>query len=92
MSTLVMILTIALAAVVVAWVVNSIVAMMSGDRPDEMTGEAGDIFLRVLAVLELGFLGRLLDQATGTPWVRRLLYCGALIFVVRAAADYWVHH
>jgi len=84
-----------LAAFLVAWVVNSLVGMMSGENPRD-TGRLGaEIFLRLFAILELGVIGRVLNYLGLTGWPRKLvLFVGllcALVFLVRACHDAHTH-
>jgi len=84
-----------LAAFLVAWVVNGLVGMMSGENPGD-TGRLGaEIFLRLFAVLELEVIGRVLNYLGLTGWPRKLvLFVGllcVLIFLVRACHDAHTH-
>ncbi|MBL9168946.1 MAG: hypothetical protein JNN07_14495 [Verrucomicrobiales bacterium] len=92
MSTLVMVGIIAVISVIVAWGVNSLIGLMSGDRPDDVAGDATDIFSRIIIGLEFGLIARLLDEVTGTPWVRRIVYVAVAAYLVKIACDYWIHH
>lgn len=78
----------AIAAFLVAWVVNGLVGMMSGENPRD-TGRLGsEVFLRLFAVLEFGFVGRILNYVGLTGWPRKfVLFVGLLCvlsFLVRA--------
>jgi hypothetical protein len=50
-----------LAAFLVAWVVNGLVGMMSGEKPGDTGRLWLDVFLRMFGVLELGLIGRVLN-------------------------------
>jgi predicted branched-subunit amino acid permease len=80
-----------LAAFLVAWVVNGLVGMMSGENPRD-TGRLGlEVFLRLFAILELGVIGRMLSYVglVGRPR-KVVLFVGllcVLAFLVRACHD-----
>ena len=61
MYDLLMLVAFALAAFLVAWVVNGFVGMLSGERPRDTGRLWADIFLRLFAILELGLIGRVLN-------------------------------
>jgi len=79
------------AAFLIAWVVNGLVGMMSGEHPRD-TGRLGaEIFLRLFGVLELGVIGRTLNYYGLTGWPRKLvLFAGLLCllaFLARACHE-----
>ncbi|HEY5910387.1 MAG TPA: hypothetical protein VJA21_07260 [Verrucomicrobiae bacterium] len=87
MSDLAFIAAFGLAAFLIAWVVNGLVGMMSGENPRD-TGRLGaEVFLRFFAILELGIIGRVLGYLGFTGWPRKLmLFIGllcVLAFMVR---------
>lgn len=79
-------------SVVVAWLVNSLISMMSGERPDDLRHDALDIFLRVLGGWELGVFGRILIALGENQWVRRILYLASVVYLIQVACTYWIHH
>ncbi len=88
MSEVAFIAAFGLAAFLIAWVVNGLVGMMSGENPRD-TGRLGaEIFLRFFAILELGIIGRVLGYLGFTGWPRKLmLFVGLLCilaFLIRA--------
>ena len=91
MSTLTMILTAAVLAFAAAWGINALMGLLSGDRPEDTRSVFLEMFLRVLGVLEFGFLGRLLDATGSARWVRWFIYFGAALFLVRVLGDWYVH-
>ena len=95
MSDLEFIAALGLAAFLVAWVVNGLVGMMSGENPRDTGRLGGEIFLRLFAVLELGVIGRVLNYLGLTGWLRKFvvfvgLLC-VLVFLVRACHDSHSH-
>ena len=96
MSDLAFIAGLGLAAFLVAWIVNGLVGMMSGENPRD-TGRLGvEVFLRLFTILELGFIGRALNYLGLTGWLRKLvLFIGllcVLVFLVRACSSVHTHH
>ena len=87
MHQLVIIAAFALAAFLIAWLVNALVEMMSGENPRDTGGLGTEVFLRLFAILELGVVGRLLSYLGFTGWPRKLmLFIGilcVLLFLVR---------
>jgi hypothetical protein len=87
MSTLAMLAMFAGAAFLVAWVTNGLVGRLSGERPGQTGRLWLDTFVRVFAVLELGWLGRILNYAGLRGLPRKLvLFLGllcVLLFLVR---------
>ncbi len=95
MYDLAFIAALGLAAFLVAWIVNGLVGMMSGENPRD-TGRLGvEVFLRLFAVLELGVIGRVLNYLGLTGWPRKLvLFVGllcVLAFLVRACHSAHTH-
>ena len=79
------------AAFLVAWIVNSLVGLLSGERPRDTGSLWFDIFFRFFVILELGFIGRLLSYLGLTGWPRKaIIFIGmvcVLLFLVRACHD-----
>src|SRR6266568_4325167 len=61
MNSFVMLAMFAVAAFLVAWVVNGLVGLLSGEKPRDTGRLWLDIFLRLFVVLEVGFIGRMLN-------------------------------
>ena len=81
MFNLVMLGMFAGAAFLVAWVVNCLISSWSGEKQD--TGRLWlDIFLRFFAVLELGFIGRMLNYIGIQGWPRKLVIFIGLLCVL----------
>ena len=73
---------IGLGAFLVAWIVNALVGIMSGENPRD-TGRLGfEIFLRLFAVLELGIVGRVLNYLGLSGWSRKLTLSVGLLCVL----------
>jgi hypothetical protein len=72
----------AVGAFLVAWVVNGFVGLLSGERPRDTGRLWLDIFLRFFAILELGFIGRILTYVGFQGWPRKLLLFVGLICVL----------
>src|SRR3569832_52828 len=91
MSSFAMFAAFAVAAFLVAWIVNALVGLMMGERPRDTGSLWFDIFFRLFAVLELGVIGRVLSYLGFTGWSRKaVLFIGAvcvLLFLVRACSD-----
>ena len=81
----------AVAAFLVAWVVNGLVGLLSGERPRDTGRLWLDIFLRLFGVLELGFIGRILNYVGLGGLLRKvLLFIGLLcllLFLVRSVSS-----
>jgi len=88
MYSFIMLAMFAVAAFLVAWVVNGLVGLLSGERPRDTGSLWLDIFLRLFAVLELGFIGRILNYVGLDGLPRKVvLFVGllcVLLFLVRA--------
>jgi hypothetical protein len=88
MSSFATLVTFAVAALLVAWVVNGLVGLLSGERPRDTGSLWRDIFLRIFAVLELGWVGRILNNVGLQGLPRKVvLFIGllcVLLFLVRA--------
>ena len=78
----------AVGAFLVAWTTNGLVGLLSGERPRDTGRLWLDIFLRFFAILELGFIGRLLGYVGLQGGARKLvLFIGLLcvfIFLLKA--------
>ena len=88
MASLTFLISLALAALLVAWISNSLVALLSGERPPDTGRLAGETFLRLFAMLELGLFARVLNGLGFTGRRRKfVLFLGmvcVLVFLVRA--------
>jgi hypothetical protein len=88
MNTFAMLAMFAVAAFLVAWVTNGVVGLLSGERPRDTGRLWLDTFLRIFAVLELGWIGRILNYVGLCGLPRKLvLFTGLLcllLFLVRA--------
>jgi hypothetical protein len=83
MTNLVFIATIAVLAFLVAWVVNGLVGLLSGERPRDTGSLWLDAFLRMFAVLELGIIGRILNYIGLDGLPRKLvLFVGLLCLLL----------
>jgi hypothetical protein len=73
---------------VVAWVVNGLVGILSGERPRDTGSLWFDTFLKFFAVLELGLIGRLLSYLRFDRLPHKIiLFIGlvcALLFLLRS--------
>src|SRR5207244_5935139 len=76
MSSFVMLAAFGVAAFLVAWIVNALVGLLSGERPRDTASLWFDIFFRFFAILELGLIGRVLSYLGLTGWPRK-----AMVFV-----------
>ncbi len=90
MFDLILIAMFAVGAFLAAWVVNGLVGLMMGERPRDTGSLWLDIFLRLFAILELGWIGRMLSYF-GLDGVPRkvVLFIGLLcllLFLVRACS------
>ncbi len=76
------------AAFLMAWVVNGIIGLLSGEKPRDTGRLWVDIFLRLFAILELGFIGRILNYVGLAGLPRKVvLFIGllcVLLFLLRA--------
>ena len=88
MTAFTMIVMFGVAAFLIAWVVNGVIGLLSGERPRDTGSLWLDTFLRIFAVLEIGWLGRVLNYIglRGTP--RKIVLfiglLGLLLFLVKA--------
>jgi hypothetical protein len=87
MDSLGMLAMFALAAFLVAWVANGAVGIITGEKPQDTSSLWFETFLRIFTVLELGWIGRLLNYVglRGVP--RKIvlflgLFC-VLVFLLR---------
>src|SRR2546427_4407247 len=90
-SSFVMLAAFGVAAFLVAWVVNALVGLLSGERPRDTASLWFDIFFRFFAILELGLIGRVLSYLGLTGWPRKAVFfigmvC-VLLFLVRACHE-----
>jgi len=89
MYTLVFICIAAGFAFLAAWVVNALVAWMSGEHPGDTGRQFGDVFLRVLGVARLGYVGRILDTVGGP--VRWIIYIAGGVLIASALFRAFAH-
>jgi hypothetical protein len=88
MHHLIVIAVVAVAAFLVAWVANGLVGFLSSERPRDTGSLWLDTFLRIFVVLELGWVGRILNYIglRGVP--RKVLFfiglLGVLLFLARS--------
>src|SRR5437016_9574914 len=72
----------AVAALLVAWVVNGLVGLMSGERPRDTGRLWADVFLRIFMILELGVIGRVLNYLGVSGGPRKLVFFIGLLCVL----------
>jgi hypothetical protein len=88
MDRLIILAILAVVSFLVAWVVNGLVGILSGERPRDTGSLWFDTFLRFFAVLELGLIGRLLNYFGFDKLPRKIiLFIGllcALLFLLRS--------
>lgn len=86
-GTLVRILVITVVALLVAWLVNGLVGLLSGERPRDTNRLGMEVFLRLFAVLELGIIGRILNYIGLDGLPRKIVLLvgllGVLLFLLR---------
>jgi hypothetical protein len=73
MDKLLIIGVFAAAALLVAWIANGLVGLLMGEKPGDTGSIWLDVFLRFFAILELGFVGRLLGYVGLNGWPRRIV-------------------
>jgi hypothetical protein len=88
MSSFIMLAAFAVAAFLVAWIVNALVGLLMGEKPRDTASLWFDIFFRFFAALELGVIGRFLSYLGLTGAARKAIFfvgtvC-VLLFLVRA--------
>ena len=87
MYGLLMLAIFGLGTFLVAWVVNGLVGILSGEKPRDTGRLWVDIFLRLFVVLELGLIGRALNYVGLKGRFRKIfLFVGllcVLLFLVR---------
>jgi hypothetical protein len=76
------ILLLLLAAWCVAHIVNALVGMLSGEKPQDTGRLWLDVFLRLFVVGQLSFAGRMLNYVGIDGWPRRLLYIAGVICIL----------
>jgi hypothetical protein len=91
MSTFAIFVLLCVAALVVAWVVNALVGILSGEHPKDTGRLWSDIVLRVFAAMKFGFLGRFVGYMASTGWRLRVLYAlgvlGIVAFLIRGCNE-----
>jgi|SRR4051812_19518660 hypothetical protein len=65
--------TFVLVALAVAWAVNTLVSILSGDRRLDIRGLWAEIISRLFLVAELGAMGRALNYFGLTGWSRKVV-------------------
>jgi len=71
-----------LAALVVAWVVNTLVNILSGEKRRDTGSLWSEIVLRLFAVKEFGIFARLLNYTASHGWPIKVLYAMGVIGIV----------
>jgi len=71
-----------LAALLVAWVVNAIVNVLSGEKRNDTGSLWIDIVLRIFAARDFGIIARILNFLARQGWPLKLLYAMGAIAVV----------
>jgi hypothetical protein len=88
MTTLGMLVMFGIASFLVAWLANGLVGLLMGERPRDTGSLWLDTFLRILLLLELGWIGRILTYAGFSGSSRKLLlFLGLLCVVLFLAKD-----
>ena len=70
-----------LAALFVANVVNVLVGILSGEKPQDTGRLWLDVVLRLFVVGQLSFIGRILNYVGIDGWPRRVLYIAGAICI-----------
>ena len=87
MSDLGFFLLIGLVTLIGAWLVNFLVGLLSGQHSGDTKSVWWDMLLRVFALGELGFMGRILNYINAS-WARRILavvgFIALIIAIVQA--------
>ena len=71
-----------LAALLVAWVVNAIVNVLSGEKRNDTGSLWIDIVLRIFAARDFGITARILNYLARQGWPLKLLYAMGAIALV----------
>ena len=82
MFSLLMIALVAGFALLAAWIVNTLVGIMSGEKPGDTGRVWADLFLRIFGVGRLGVTGRILNYLGSDGWPRRVLYVAGTISIL----------
>ena len=81
-----MLLMFVIATFLVAWVTNGLVSLLSGEHPRDTGRLWFDAFLRFFAVIELGWVGRILNHIGLHGLTKKLVLffglLGLLVFLV----------
>ena len=70
-------------ALLIAWGVNALVGLMSGENPRDTGRQFSDIFFRILGMMRLGWMGRVLNNFDH-PWIRWIVYCAGGLLILSA--------
>src|ERR1041385_5161257 len=92
MSSFVMLAAFGVAAFLVAWVVNAVVGLLSGERPRDTANLWFDIFFRFFAILELELIGRILSYLGLTGWPRKAVFFIGMVCEWSAFYCSWSGH
>ena len=79
MSSFLFLAIVAVVAFLVAWVVNGLVGLLSGERPQDTGRLWLDVFMRMFAVLELGVIGRILNYVGLDGLPRKIVFFVGLL-------------
>ena len=78
-------------ALLAAWLVNTLIGIMSGEHPKDTGRVWSDIIMRIFGALEFGLVGRILGYLATTGWPLRVLYglgaVGILAFFIRGCHE-----
>lgn len=78
-------------ALLAAWLVNTLVGIMSGEHPKDTGRVWSDMMMRMFAAMEFGLVGRILGYLATTGWPLRVLYglgaIGIVAFFIRGCHE-----
>jgi hypothetical protein len=88
MDSLIIVVVFAVLAFLIAWIGNGLIGWLSGEKPGDTGSLWLETFARFFGILELGFIGRMLNYVGVRGWPRKLvLFIGlvcVLLFLVKA--------
>lgn len=64
----------AVAALLIAWIGNALVGMLSGEKPQDTPSLWRDVFLQLFVIEEFGVIGRVLNYLGLTTRARRIVF------------------